>query len=364
MSHAVAGDGGHEMLADWPRAWGAPAAAGRLRQRLEDFVVDEILPWAPAGQGDHLWLWVEKRGLNTDQVARRLARWAGVRPVDVGYAGLKDRQGITRQWFSVNLAGRAEPDPAALESEALRVVEAVRHGRKLKRGALAGNRFSITIRDLAGDWDAVIQRLHQIRGAGMPNYFGEQRFGRDGGNIAKALALFAGTRVRDRHKRGLYLSAARAALFNHVLAQRVSDGTWNQALAGDVFMLEGSHSHFPCAKPDEEIGRRLQAMDIHPTGPLWGRGAPASEGVVRQLEQAVAERYGALAGGLVDAGLDVARRALRARVSDLSWSAEGSALTLAFALPAGSYATALIRELITQVTMPAPRDAVAAGSSS
>jgi tRNA pseudouridine13 synthase len=332
-----------------PFAFGGPALTGRLRARPEDFEVEEDLGFAPSGAGEHLMLWVEKRGANTEWVARQLARLAGIAPVGVGFAGLKDRHAVTRQWFSLHLPGREAPDFAATPIEGVRVLEAHRHARKLPRGALAGNRFRLVLREIAGDRDAAAAALDRIAAEGLPNGFGEQRFGREGGNLPRAKAMFAGRRV-DRAERGILLSAARSALFNRVLAARIADGSWNRLRDGDVAQLDGTGSVFGPVTPDAELDSRCAALDLHPTGPLWGSGVLRSAGSVHALEAAVGAADAELSGGLVAAGLRQERRALRVRVDRLDHRFEGDALHLSFGLPAGAYATALVREVLAPAT--------------
>ena len=331
-----------------PHAHGPSAASGRLRAVPEDFQVREEIDFTLDGAGEHVWLWVRKRGANTDWVARRLAQRAGVAPSAVSYAGLKDRHAVTEQWFSVHLPGRAEPDWTADPDLDFTVLNAVRHSRKLRRGAARGNAFRIVARELDGDPAALTERFQHLVEAGVPNYFGEQRFGREGGNRERAEALLSGReRARDRHQRGLYLSAARAGLFNAVLARRVEMGTWNVALPGEALMLAGSHSHFAVEDVDETLRQRVAAFDLHPTGPLWGAGELRSRGPVRELEEEVAATFPSFRDGLVAAGLTQERRALRLTVRDaiLEFPEPGVAV-VTFTLPAGAYATVVLREWI------------------
>ncbi|HXH01713.1 MAG TPA: tRNA pseudouridine(13) synthase TruD, partial [Candidatus Competibacteraceae bacterium] len=298
-----------------PRAFGAPPLRGRIRVQAEDFQVIEELGFEPAGEGEHAWLWVRKRSANTDWVARQLAAYAGVPPSAVSYAGLKDRHAVTEQWFSVHLPGRPDPDWSALALEGVAVLRATRHRRKLKRGALAGNRFRLVVREFEGPRDALPGRLAQAAQRGVPNYFGEQRFGH--ANLQRAAALFRGElQVCDRHQRGLYLSAARAELFNRVLARRVEQGSWDRLLPGELAMLDGSRSVFLVEHADDELQRRLLEMDLHPSGPLWGRGEPATRDEVLALERAVAAELPLFAAGLAAAGLEQERRALRLPVRE------------------------------------------------
>lgn len=340
---------------DLPHAAGEPAAQGVSRARPEDFRVDEVLGFTPDGRGQHVLLRIRKRGVNTDGLARRVARLAEVRPTAVGYAGRKDRNAETTQWFSVDLAGREAPDWRALEDDgSVRVLEAVPHGRKLRRGALTGNRFRLRLRELEGDLEDLASRLARVRREGVPNYFGAQRFGRDGANVERARALLAGDlRVRDRQLRGLYLSAARSALFNAVLALRVAEGSWNRALAGEVLMLEGSHSIFAPETLDQAILERLAQGDLHPTGPLWGRGRSPVRGAALDREVRGLAPCEAWRQGLEAAGLRHERRALRLPVGALRWEFDAAReLLLEFFLPAGGYATSVVRELSR--TRPAP----------
>jgi tRNA pseudouridine13 synthase len=335
------------------RAHGVPVLSATLRACPEDFVVEEIDAFAASGTGEHALLTVEKRGINTVFAARRIARWAGVPEAAVGYAGLKDRHALATQRFSVHLPGR--PVPAldtlafadAATGEAMRVLHCDRHARKLPRGALAGNRFVLTLRDVDGEPDAVAERLSAIATRGVPNYFGEQRFGRGGDNVVQALAMFAGRRVK-REQRSLLLSAARSELFNRVLSRRVGDGSWDRALEGEAWMLDGSRSVFGPQPWDDTLARRLADFDIHPSGPLWGEGELRSGGACAALEREVAATGDgpALARGLEAARLRQERRATRLRAADLSWGwLDATTLRLGFSLPAGTYATTLLAEL-------------------
>ncbi|HET6433496.1 tRNA pseudouridine(13) synthase TruD [Dyella sp.] len=335
-------------VSELPTAYGAVPLTARLRTTPEDFVVEEILGYDAEGQGEHALLWVEKRGANTDWVARELAKFADVAPMNVGYAGLKDRHAVTRQTFSVQLPGRPDPDWSAFPHAEVRVLAATRHSRKLKRGALRGNRFVLILRDVQGVREEAERVLQQIAARGVPNYFGEQRFGREGGNLAQARAMFAGRRI-DRDKRSFLLSAARSQIFNSVLASRVEQGSWDTALEGEIWALAGSRSWFGPEPFDGALAARLSQGDIHPSGPLWGDGEPPTTGEVGALERAVAAGYADLAQGLARARMDQERRALRLMPRELRWRwLDDAALELAFELPAGAYATVVVRELATE----------------
>ncbi|WP_428623477.1 tRNA pseudouridine(13) synthase TruD [Sedimenticola sp.] len=330
-----------------PFANGAPQCRGVIRSCLDDFVVDEIPLVEPDGEGEHLLLHVEKRDSNTAWVAASLARLAGVPRVDVSYAGLKDRHAVTRQWFSIRLAGKPEPNWNAIESSEFKVLNTARHSRKLRVGALKGNRFKIRVRAFEGDEALLRSTLENIARDGIPNYFGEQRFGTDDSNLVSARALFNGELKRvKREKRGFYLSAVRSLLFNKVLAARVAAGNWNCPLDGERMMLDGTRSSFPVGEIDESIQLRLQEMDIHLSGPLWGRGESLVSGAVAELESEILSSDLFWREGLERFGLQMERRALRVAVSDLTWSFQGGEVALSFRLPKGCFATALLRECI------------------
>ncbi|AFC86267.1 tRNA pseudouridine(13) synthase TruD [Frateuria aurantia] len=333
-------------VTELPWAYGSPPLRGLLKSRPEDFRVDEILGYEADGEGEHVLLHVEKKGLTTDGLARELGRFAGVPSVGIGYAGLKDRHAVTTQRISLQLAGKPDPDWSAFPNPDVKILEAVRHRRKMKRGALRGNRFVLVLREVQGDPQAAEAVLAKIASQGVPNYFGEQRFGREGGNVAKARAMFAGRRV-DRDTRGFLLSAARSQIFNAVLARRVEQGNWATGMDGEIWSLAGSRSWFGPENPDATLVERLGRGDIHPSGPLWGQGDCPSAELAGALERDVAAEYEDLAQGLVDARMDQDRRALRLIPGDLQWRwLDPATLELQFELPAGAYATTVVRELI------------------
>jgi tRNA pseudouridine13 synthase len=328
-----------------PYAYGGPPLRAVLRATPEDFVVDEDLGFDPDGAGEHLLVRVEKRGANTEWVARELARFAGIGGDSVSFAGMKDRHAIARQTFSLHLPGRDAPDWSQLQHAEFRVLSSTRHSRKLRRGSLRGNSFQITLREISGDRDAANRCIESIAREGVPNYFGEQRFGRGGQNLERARQVFAGRRVR-RHELGVSLSAARAQVFNAVLARRVEAGNWNSALDGEVWMLAGSHSIFGPEPISPELIERQRTGDIVATGPMWGVGALRSTGEVNAIENDVAAQFSDFAAGLEKFDLRQERRALVLLASQFSseWIDESS-LQLRFWLNSGSYATGLIREI-------------------
>ena len=332
-----------------PFAHGGPVLRGGLRAAPEDFVVDEDLGYDASGEGEHAFLTVRKRQRNTHEVARELARLAGVPQLAVGYAGLKDRNAVTTQHFTVQLPGREAPDWSQLEDGSLEILGSARHHRKIRRGGLRGNRFTIRVSGAAGDRSQAEQRMLQIRERGVPNYFGSQRFGRDGQNLARVDTMFAGRGRRpSREQRGLLLSAARSQLFNQVLALRVAGHSWDRALDGDVLSLAGSQRQFMHDPDDATIAPRLAQLDVHPTGPLCGRPSRALQpaGQAGQVEEQALAEWADWITALQRFGLDAERRALRLVVDGLAWEWQGDDLLLRFGLVAGAYATAVLRELV------------------
>jgi tRNA pseudouridine13 synthase len=318
-------DAQYTSLPQWPNAYPASSASATLKLLNEDFIVTELPLQLPSGAGEHLWLDIEKNGANTAFVAQQLAEAAGVQDWDVGYAGLKDRYAISRQWFSIYLPKGETPDLTLLAHPEFKVLSQSRHVKKLRPGDLQGNRVRIVLRDVSGDRDAMEANLQAVASQGVPNYFGAQRFGFEGGNVELGRAMLAREiRVRNPKKKGIYLSAVRSFVFNEVLALRIQQGLWDQALPGDVM---------------DEAGR--------PTGPLWGRGRVVTTDQAQALENAVAQRHATLCDGMEHAGLDQDRRALVAKPLDMSWEwPQADQLVLGFSLPAGNYATSVLNEIL------------------
>lgn len=344
------------------RAWvdGNPTATGSIRQRTGDFRVDERLGFEASGEGEHVLLQVEKTGLNTVDVANMLAAHAGSSIRDVGYSGLKDKYAVCTQWFTVRCS--AGVDWAALQQGGMRILKAQRHGRKLKRGTHRANRFLIRV--VLDDMDRVDleRRLDRIRSSGVPNYFGEQRFSRRyAGNLDR---LLAGKRM-TRTERSMTLSAIRSDLFNRVLDRRVRDGTWCFSLPGEYVNLDGSRSGFAARDDDPDVAPRIAAMDLHPTGPLYGAGPNPASGVAASLEESVLREHQDYCEFLIRQGLKMERRPTRCVVRDLKWRFdEGERiLELGFVLGRGHYATSVLREVLDYEDMARAGDPAHTGSS-
>lgn len=346
-----------------PFAHGKPALKAVIRAVPEDFVVDENLGFLPSGDGEHIYLQVQKRGLTTPALVQHISEVTGIAVRNISFAGLKDKYAVTTQWLSLHCPGSDPEGLHRIDTDAIKVLECQRNHRKLRRGVHAGNRFTLNLRSLqpvddAGDLTAGITdlelRLQQIAAHGVPNYFGEQRFGHD--NLRQALLPSPDKPARrmKRQQRSMQVSAIRSALFNLMLAERVLANNWDQWLSGDIFNLDGTGSVFADAQEADKdrLQDRLAMMDIHPTGPLWGLGSPASLAEVALLEQKVAERWSLLRDYLENPqlGLTQQRRSLRLPVQALHYRLQED-LSLSFELPVGAFATVVVRELLQAMTL-------------
>jgi tRNA pseudouridine13 synthase len=337
------------------RALGEPDAEGTIRADPADFAVDEILGFEPDGEGPHTLLQVRATRVNSQWAASRIARTAGVPARDVGFCGLKDREAVTTQWFSV--PGEFPDAAPGLADDGIEVLHSVRHRRKLRRGSHAANAFRIVIRDVTGPREAIDERLGIVAERGVPNYFGPQRFGRNGGNLTLSTRLAEGNRL-DRRRRGFALSAARAAIFNELLTRRVAAGAWSEFSTGDVALLDGSASWFVVDDADDALAARLADGDIHPSGPMWGEGVPPVSGQVLVLETAIAQALPDCRLVLESAGLRQERRSLRLLVRELNWEWEGIDLRISFRLPRGAFATAVLAEVVRPVRRDTAQDEI------
>lgn len=330
-------------LTDWHvrPALGEPLATVGLRGSPEEFRVDEVLGFEPSGAGEHLLLRIEKRGLTTDHAIRTLARALGVRPRNIGHAGLKDRHAVTRQSLSVPWpVKRPMPELPALDG--LRVLDVQRHHRKLRPGSHRANRFGIVCRlesEARLDSEVLARRLEALRTHGCPNAFGPQRFGRDGDNVVQFMQFPAGRRPPS-----ILPSAARSLLFNQVLDRRIADGSWHAGLPGDWMALDGSGSGFAAPELDAALAERLRTLDIHPTGPMAGQGEAATTDAAAEVEAAVLAVHDPVVDRLRALGVSADRRPLRVRVSELAADVRPDAVELQFSLPPGSYATTVIAQ--------------------
>ena len=329
-----------------PYLHGGGLGRAGFKREVEDFVVEEVLGFEPSGEGEHCLLWVEKRELDSNVVTTLLADALGIRRRLVSHCGLKDRQAVTRQWYSVHLPGVESPEAEVLESEGLRILRVTRNGRKLRRGTHVGNRFAIRLREPDFDLSAARERWELLEKRGVPNVFGPQRFGYGGRNVEKALAMFRGDFVtRDRMLRGLLLSAARSCLFNAVVAERMERGNWDVPMEGEVFGIAENRSLILPEKIRGDEAARFVAGVVELTAPLWGEGDLVSVGEVAEMEREVAERFPELVAGIEAAGMKQERRVLRVRPREGEMEVlEGGDLVVRFVLPKGTYATGVLRE--------------------
>lgn len=332
----------------WPRVSEQLPGSALIRCHPEDFKVSEQLGFELSGAGEHCFLYLQKRQLNSMELLQRLSALSAVPARDIGYCGLKDRNAVTQQWFSVAITGRVEPDWQALEVDGdVKVLAVARHSRKLRRGVHRANRFALVLRALQGERAALEQRLQAVRTAGAPNYFGEQRFGRGGSTLEQARRWMRNGRRISRDKRSLYFSALRAWVFNRMLAQRVERGDWNAVVPGDLCMLHGTRSHFRCDEVTDDVRARTASGDIHPGLPLWGRGRAAGDSRLRDMQPDCPPDCRDICDFLEASGLELAWRPARLMADDFCWQfCDDGTLQLEFSLGAGCYATALLAEFV------------------
>ena len=369
-----------------------PLKQATYKAHATDFVVNEILPLDFTGEGEHLWLHIEKLGMNTAYLAKLLSEWADIPLRDVGYSGLKDRHALTTQWFSLRIPKKQLPEsefaPVDIGvNESVTILSQQWHNKKLNRATHRANQFIITLRDIQfadlgitaseqdlssekSNKDAVEQYLAHISTTGVPNYFGPQRFGRNGNNVREALSLFARPapesrpqpkkskrKQAPREQNSMELSAARSLIFNEILAARVRDGSWNTGLAGEVFNLDGSGSIFASAAIDDTLQARLASADIHPTAVLWGVGNDKVSGPAAAIENDIVQKnplLHQLATGLEKRDIKAQRRALRLPIEELSWEWQDTddelTLVLSFTLTTGSFATSVLSSLVANLS--------------
>lgn len=343
-----------KMFTNWQRLHGEPLSKATFRQELKDFQVYESLRFEPSGEGAHHFLYIEKRNVNTDAVAQKLCRFAKVKPLDIGYAGKKDRFAIARQWFSVQLPLLQDVDWSLLNDDETHVLEATRHDKKLRIGAVKTNQFKIYLRNLSSDTDfktSVEQRIKKITDSGFPNYFGEQRFGRDFQNLERGLDLLkSNKRLKNRSLQGLFYSAVRSYFFNHLVSERISQSLYDKVLEGDYVQLDGSEKGF-LVDDLSLVQSRFQEKDVHITAPLVGSGSIVTEQSL-EFQNSLLTDYAEIVDALAQKGLKEERRACRVFPKNVifDWHNDESDvakcnLVLSFALGKGVFATSFLREI-------------------
>ena len=311
----------------------------------DSFQVEEILGYELSGEGEHIYVWLQKQNLNTAYVSEQLAKQLNIPLRNISYAGRKDKHAVTRQWFGLHVPGKIDPDFDQFCLDGATILKTVRHNKKLKTGNLKANLFNIVLRHVENA-DDIEQRLLDINENGVPNYFGPQRFGNNNSNLSLGQELVAGNTIRNRNKRNLAISALRSWVFNLMVSERIRKNNFNHIIDGDAIMLTGSHSFFVDHGTDSTLSERLASRDISLSSPLWGKGVLGSEREANRFEQSIASQHPTLCQTLEGLGLEQQRRAINLFANNMRWSQEEDKLTLNFELPSGCFATSVLREVI------------------
>lgn len=346
------------MNTDWRYAWSKPQVAGDLKTTAQDFYVEEVLGFEPEGLGEHLYLFIEKQGVNTEFLARLIAKHVDLGANKVTYSGLKDRHAVTRQWFCLHVLNQQLDGQALMatmsaelgEDESIKLVKMERHPRKLKVGVHKTNRFVLRIRNLTGDLEDLKDRLALVALEGVPNYFGPQRFGINGNNLVQGrqwLARSPSPKKRLTKTESFWLSAIRSWFFNQALSDQVASGLWGQVFIDDRVQLQGTQSAFKVDEIDASLLRRLHQLDLHPQLPLVNTGALGDTSMIRahSMSQSWQEDEDLLAQlNRLSLGRD--QRTTRVIPENMVWELLNDQLIVQFSLPKGSFATSVLRELI------------------
>ncbi|WP_100643736.1 tRNA pseudouridine(13) synthase TruD [Alteromonas facilis] len=342
------------LSTDWQYLHGKPKAHARFKSLSQDFIVKEQLGYELTGSGEHVFLWIQKEALNTAFVAEQIAKFCGVPLRAVSYAGRKDKFAITQQWIGVHLPGNKDPDWNKFVLEGAQILSSTRHNKKLRTGQLKGNTFEICLRDVT-DMEEVLTRANLIKQKGVPNYFAEQRFGvvrgadgklHLGGNLDMAQRMINGETIRNRNKRSMAISALRSWFFNHVTSERIKSSCYHTILNGDAMQLCGSNSFFITEVVDEVLSQRLASGDIAITAPMAGKGQWLTKSESLAFEQSCAQHVESVINTLAKLDLKQERRAISLTPEEFEWNVSGDDLNITLTLPSGSYATAVIRELV------------------
>lgn len=320
--------------------YGKAALKGNIKLQNSDFKVIEQLGFEPSGEGEHLYLWVEKQGITTDQASQKLAQHYQVKPYHISYCGLKDAHAVTLQWFSVHLP-KIKELPSIPVLKDLTILKQSWSAKKIKTGVHQSNRFELTIRNLEGDIESAKLQIEAIIEYGFANYFGDQRFGNGYKNVTNAMKSFALGNKIGRSKRSLFLSSLRSFLFNLSLDLRIKNSYWKQPVEGDCFMLDGSRSIF--SEPlDASIIKRHSEMDIHPIIGLIGEGEAHNHGLALSYENEIYQKYPEIVSELKHQGLQIDKRSIRQRAQYLEYEFLGNDFKISFDLAKGCYATTVL----------------------
>jgi tRNA pseudouridine13 synthase len=334
-------------LSYWAYLHGKPAGKATFKHIPQDFVVTETLPFELTGEGENLYILIEKVGLNTQQVCQHIAKVFGRRLRDVGYAGLKDKQSVSRQWFSIQANVTQEIDLSVLNTDQIQVIDSQRHGKKLKIGNLKNNRFDIRLRKVS-DFDELSEQLEKVKSLGAPNYFGLQRFGFKGNNLNWANRWAGGETLRDKKIKSFALSAIRSFIFNEIVSVRLKNNNYLAPTAHDVFILSGSNSYFQMSESDDkqDIVERLSQRDIAISVPLVGVADKKNPIALQAFEQEIVEKHAQWLALLIEQKVDELRRPVSLFPEAMIWKQEGDDMLISFELPTGCFATSLLRECV------------------
>lgn len=330
--------------------YGTPQLAGQIKSEPEDFKVTEQLGFTFSGQGEHLYLYIQKTALTTHQLIEIIAKITGVQPRQVGYSGLKDKQAVTCQWLSVQLPGCRQM-PEIEDTDQFQILHKHWHEKKLKVGAHKSNQFEIVVRNITGSMDNLSSTVDQIKQSGFANYFGEQRFGVKQDNVEQAVKV-----LNNRHKckrltrtkKSMYLSALRSELFNQIVSLRIQNGVWMQPFNGDIFILAGSQSIFTEGLTDELL-QRYSEFDIHCGSSLFGTGESRLTGEAVEIENEIFNNNMDLCETLLQQKIKRSYRANRAQARNLQieFIPEQKLIHLRVELDKGCYLTSLLNHFVT-----------------
>lgn len=339
-----------DILSSLAHLNGKPMSKGKLKAKPEHFQVNEDLGFEFTGSGEHLMVRIRKSGENTSFVANELAKVCGVKSKDVSWAGLKDRHAVTEQWLSIHLPKGDTPDFSSFLAQYpnIEILATDRHNKKLRPGDLVGNQFVITLSEVTDVAD-VLQRLEAVSKAGVPNYFGSQRFGNQGNNLSEARRWGReNVRTRNQNKRSLYLSAARSWIFNRIVSERIEKGLFTQAIDGDLILQDNALQTVELDSLDQ-VNSQLMQGDVQLTAALAGDNELPTKNQALTLEQPHLDAEPDLMALIRGNRMRHDRREIGLMPQDLSWEVEGDNVTLTFSLDAGCFATAIIRELIEEI---------------
>ncbi|QIA64254.1 tRNA pseudouridine(13) synthase TruD [Vibrio astriarenae] len=342
-----------DILSEFSYAFGKPSAKAKIKAQAADFVVIEDLGFELTGEGEHLMVRIQKTGENTAFVANELAKACGVASKAVSWAGLKDRHAVTEQWLSVHLPTGETPDFSAFLAQypSIKILDITRHNKKLRPGDLIGNAFTLRLTEVS-DVTEVEARLEKVKQLGVPNYFGAQRFGREGNNLSEARRWGRdNVRTRNQNKRSLYLSAARSWIFNRIVSDRIEQGLFEQVIQGDVIAQQGvAGFSAPVVKEQiESLNSEFSSGTISITAALAGDNALPTADAALAIEQPIVDQEADLMALIRGNRMRHERRSIALKPQDLSWEVEGDSITLSFSLDAGSFATSIVRELVEEI---------------